>query len=275
MKILYVTDFHGCKWKYNRLFKTAAKFQADIVINGGDMLPKDGDMFIEQRKFIIDYLDKHFAQFDAAGIYYLCCLGNDDLIILDKLFEETCCKYSFVVCLAQRSFEIEDFEFVGMNWIVDYPFRLKDRCRMDTKSYTFQEQFGTALFSTPNGWKEISDWFSYAKTLPTIEEELQKLTRPKNMAHSVYVIHMPPDKLRLDEVRPGLKVGSKAIYDFLKKEQPKLSLHGHVHESPEVSKKWWAKLGNTICIQPGQLDSFTYVTIDLRTMSFQRHTEVA
>ena len=59
------------------------------------------------------------------------------------------------------------FEFVGMNWVVDYPFRLKDRCRMDTADYVFQEQFGTGLLSTPNGWQEIADWISYAKTLPT------------------------------------------------------------------------------------------------------------
>ena len=64
--------------------------------------------------------------------------------------------------LAQRKSEIGRFEFVGMNWVVDYPFRLKDRCRMDTADYVFQEQFGTGLLSTPNGWQEIVEWISYA-----------------------------------------------------------------------------------------------------------------
>ena len=37
------------------------------------------------------------------------------------------------------------------------------------------------------------------------------------------------------------------------------------------SGKWYAQLGNTICIQPRQLSPFTYVTIDLQTMQYDRH----
>ncbi|MDP3105392.1 MAG: hypothetical protein Q8M95_12400 [Candidatus Methanoperedens sp.] len=66
---------------------------------------------------------------------------------------------------------------------------------------------------------------------------------------------------------------AKAIYNFLKKYQPKLSLHGHIHESPEITGRWYAKLGRTTCIQPGQLDEFTCVTIDLSTMKFDRIKE--
>jgi len=272
MRVLFVTDLHGCKWKYERLLKAAKEFGATIVINGGDMLPKEVDLFT-QDKFITNYLDNHFARFNSAGIYYLCYLGNDDLRIFDELFEETCNKYSFVVCLAQRKFDVGDFEFIGMNWVTDYPFRLKDRCRMDTDDYIFQEQFGTGLLSTPNGLQELYDWVSYAKTLPTIENELNQLVQPKNMAHSVYVIHTPPYKLGLDKCSHGAEVGSKAIYNFLQKYQPKLSLHGHIHESPEVTGQWYAKLGNTRCIQPGQLNEFTYVTIDLTNMKFDRIVE--
>jgi Icc-related predicted phosphoesterase len=273
MKVLFVTDLHGDKWKYDRLFEIAQDFKAHVVINGGDMLPKTGDLF-SQGDFITNYLDKHFEKFHHAEIYYLCCLGNDDLRIFDDVFEQTCSKYDFVVNLAQRQFEIGHFEFIGMNWVVDYPFRLKDRCRMDTVDYIFQEQFGTGLLSTPTGWKEIVDWFSYAKTLPTIEEELNRLVRPKNVAQSIYVIHMPPYKLGLDKCGHGPEVGSKAIYDFIKNQQPKLCLHGHIHESPEFSGKWYAKLGNSVCIQPGQLSPLIYVTIDLETMEFERHTYV-
>jgi Icc-related predicted phosphoesterase len=269
MRVLFVTDLHGSKWKYERLFKAAKDFRANVVINGGDMLPKECEAF-SQGDFITNYLDSHFARFNSAGIYYLCYPGNDDLRIFDELFEETCNKYPFIVCLAQRKFEIEGYDFVGMNWVVDYPFRLKDRCRMDTDDYIFQEQFGTGLLSTAAGWQEIDDWFDYAKKLPTIEEELDRLVRPRDMENGVYVIHNPPNRLGLDRCYDGREVGSKAIYDFLKKHQPKLSLHGHIHESPELTGKWKAKLGRTICIQPGQLEEFTYVTLDLSTMKFER-----
>lgn len=272
MKALFVTDLHGSRWKYERLFEAAQSFKADVVINGGDMLPKERDLF-RQGEFITNYLDNHLARFDSAGIYYLCYLGNDDLIIFDRLFEKTCAKYAFVVSLAQRKYEIGGYEFVGMNWVADYPFRLKDRCRKDTDDYVFEEQFGTGLLSTPEGWHELDDWFSYVDGLPTLEDELNRLVRPGNLASSVYVIHMPPSKLGLDKCRDGAEVGSRAVYDFLRNHQPMFSLHGHIHESPEGSGRWLAQLGDTICIQPGQLNEFTYVTIDLSTMKFERMKE--
>ncbi len=272
MRLLFVTDLHGSKWKYERLFEVAKDIQANIVINGGDMLPKDIDPF-KQGEFIANYLEGHFARFNSAGIYYLCYPGNDDLRIFDKQFEDTCNKYSFVIYLAQRKFEVGGYEFIGMNWVVDYPFRLKERCRMDTDDYKFQEQFGTGLLSTSDGWQEIEDWFACAKMLPTIEEELDLLVRPVDMAKSIYVLHMPPYRLGLDKCYYGAEVGSKAVYNFLKKYQPMLSLHGHIHEYPEVTGLWYAKLGRTICIQPGQLDEFTYVTIDLSTMKLDRIRE--
>jgi len=272
MKILFTTDLHGEVWKYERLLKAARDFRADVVINGGDMLPKAGNLF-DQDKFISGYLEKHFEQSAELGISYLCYLGNDDLRIFDDLFDRTCEKYRGVVNLAQRKCNIGNYEFIGMNWVVDYPFKLKDRCRMDTKDYDFQMQFGTGLLSNPGGFEELPDWVATARTLPTIEEELNRIPKPNNMAQSIYVIHMPPARLGLDVCANGAAVGSKAIYNFLERNQPLLSLHGHIHESPETSGRWYANIGNTLCIQPGQLPPFSYVTIDLETMEYDRHTE--
>ena len=272
MKILYVTDLHGSEWKYDRIFNLSLKYKIDIVINGGDMYPKDRDLF-HQDRFITKYLDSHFAKFDAAGIYYLCYPGNDDLIIFDHHFEEICNKYAFILNLAQRRVEIGGYEFIGMNWVVDYPFRLKDRCRMDTEDYVFQKQLGSGIVSTTTGWREIDDWIEYAKSLPTIEDELKSLINPNDMRKAIYVIHMPPAKLGLDECINGMKVGSKAIYNFLMNYQPLISLHGHIHESPEMSGKWHATLNNTVSIQPGQLIPLTYIIIDLNTMNYERFYE--
>jgi len=269
MKIIFVTDLHGAEWKYDRLFSAACDLKADAVINAGDMLPKDGELF-QQGEFIRSFLKDHFSRFNYAGIYYLCYLGNDDLMIFDKVFEETCNQFSYVISLAQRKFELKGYEFIGMNWVVDYPFRLKDRCRMDTKDHVFQKQFGSGLLSSPKGWKELDNWFVYAHSLSTIEKELSKLPHPANMQNSIYIIHMPPSNLGLDKCYNGSEVGSQAIYDFIMKHQPRLTLHGHIHESPVMTGKWYANISKTICIQPGQLDDFTYVTIDLDTMEFDR-----
>lgn len=272
MKLLYVTDLHGCEWKFEQAFKAAKKFKADVFVNGGDMLPGGMELF-EQDKFITNYLDNHFERFDSEGIYYLCILGNDDLKIFDDVLEETCKKHSYAANLAQRKFKVGDFEFIGMNFVKDYPFLVKDRCRIDMKNHAFENQYKTGLLSTPVGWEKMDDWSDYKKTLSTIEDELNRLPLPEKMENAIYVIHMPPSRLGLDWCFDGREVGSEAVYRFLEKHQPKLSLHGHIHESPDFSRKWHVKLGNTICIQPGQLSEFTYVTIDLASMKFERFVE--
>ena len=43
--VLFTTDLHGIKWKYDRLFEVAEEFHADVVVNGGDMLPGSSEPF--------------------------------------------------------------------------------------------------------------------------------------------------------------------------------------------------------------------------------------
>ncbi|MBU2575247.1 MAG: metallophosphoesterase [Elusimicrobia bacterium] len=315
MKILFVTDLHGNEAKFRRGFDIARETGAKAVINGGDMLCHGADIHKEQREFIEGFLDGHFAEYEQSGIYHLGYLGNDDLRIYDPLFDSVCSKYKYAVNLAQSRFELYGFEFIGMNWVTDYPFRLKDRCRRDGPGYVFQEQFGSGLLSTPEGFKELpapakqpagppssvaennrrvrrscvaengrrasgsasggEDWPAYAATLPTIENELAALPKPKTVAKTVYVIHMPPSGLGLDVTDSGEEVGSKAVSRFIKKTGPLLTLHGHIHESPSMSGVWKAKIGKTVCIQPGQMKgkALSYVLINLKSMELERFEE--
>ncbi len=276
IKILYVTDLHGVKWKYERIIQEANSLEVDIIINGGDMLPMLVDDYLKQDKFITDFLDDYFSKLNSNKMYYLCLLGNDDLIISDENFHKICDKYSYVVNMAQTKFEIEGhkYEFIGMNWVNDLPFSLKDRVRKDSKNYIFPKQLCDPLISTPKGWKQIKDWELYIANLPTIEDEMNKLVGPNNISNTIYIIHMPPSNLGLDVCGDGKKVGSRAIYEFLKKHQPLLSFHGHIHESPEISGKWYSPLLTTLVIQPGQslyYENFViFVTIELEPMKLER-----
>ncbi|MFX1310414.1 MAG: metallophosphoesterase, partial [Promethearchaeota archaeon] len=253
MKLLYVTDLHGIEWKYNEIYQVTVSLKPDVVINGGDILTFRGNL-LHQDKFITGFLDEYFSKFESMEVYYLGLLGNDDLRIFDDLFQKTCDKYSYVVNMAQTKFQIEGkkYEFIGMNWVTDLPFGLKDRARKDTKDFELPRQIGKQYLSITNGFKKIENWFSYVDSLPTIEDELRNLVKPSDMSNTVYIFHNPPANLDLDVTHDGRKVGSKAEYDFLKKSQPKLSLHGHIHESPDFSGKWFSQLDKTICIQPGQ-----------------------
>ena len=269
MRILYFTDLHGDQSKYNMIRSLVEKQDVQIIINGGDMLPKHNNLFLDQRKFIEGFLDKHFDSFNGKGIYYLNCLGNDDLRVHDELFEEVCTKYPFVTNLAQKRIEISGFEFIGMNWVCDYPFRLKDRCRIDGMNFVFPHQFGKGLLSTNNGYEEIENWTTFALTLPSIEEELNRLQSCDNPRKTIYVMHMPPRNQGLDTCYSGEEVGSKSVLEFIEKVQPLYTLHGHIHESPEVAGRWFNQIRDTVCIQPGQTRFFPHVVIDLEKHSFE------
>lgn len=275
MKIIFVTDLHGNVAKYRRVFEAAKKNKAVAVVNGGDMLTAAGDLHASQRDFIEDFLSPYFAGYEKAGIHHLGLLGNDDLKIHDAVFHEVCRKYKNVVNLAQRRFNLAGFEFIGMNWVMDYPFRLKDRCRRDGPGYVFQEQFGSGLLSTPEGFKELKDWRAYAATLPTIADELAALPKPDAAGRTIYMIHAPPSGLGLDVISSGEKVGSQAVGRFIKKMRPLLTLHGHIHESPAISGIWKAGIGETICVQPGQMraNALSYVLIDLESTEMERFEE--
>ena len=275
MKILYVTDLHGNEAKYWRAFEAAKERGARAVVNGGDMLSMEGDLHRSQREFIEGFLDGYFAAFEKAGIYHLGFLGNDDLKIHNESFDDVCSKYAHALNLAQKKFQLDGFEFIGMNWVVDYPFQLKDRCRKDTKDYVFQRQLGPGLLSNERGFQTLPDWFSFAGTLPTIADELDTLPKPEKPRKAIYVIHMPPAGLGLDVCWSGEQVGSKSISRFIERTQPLLTLHGHIHESYTKSGVWNARMGDTVCVQPGQMksDAISYALIDLETMAMERFEE--
>ncbi len=274
MKILFTTDLHGNDKYYFSILSDAIKHQVDIVINGSDMLPKIGDPFVKQPHFIKRLEKRYFSSFEQEKIHYICCLGNDDLRVFDQEFDDACNRFEYVHNIPQRKIEIGGLEFIGFNLVKDYRFQLKDRCRMDSNESDFPKQNGPGLISTLDGMKEIVDWPLYAKSIPTIEDELKNLIKPNNIKKAVYIVHQPPFGIGLDVREDDGQVGSKAVYDFFANEQPFLALHGHVHASYQMTGIWKAEIGETICIQPGQGSHFsacpTYVLINTETMEMQR-----
>ena len=80
-----------------------------------------------------------------------------------------------------------------------------------------------------------------------------------DLEHAVFNLHAPPYGSGLDQApelddtiapkRGGTviaSVGSTAVRDAIRKYQPLLGLHGHIHESRGAQK-----LGRTLCINPG------------------------
>jgi uncharacterized protein len=267
---LFVTDLHGRREKYERALALAVDLGAYLVVNGGDMFPHGRDLDAQAR-FIRGVFDRHLAECEAAGIRYLAITGNDDLRAHDALLDEVFGRHPLAENLHRRRVELGPHDFIGLNLVTDFPFLLKDRARRDGGSVPFRPQTASGILSTPAGLEEIPDWPSYARTLPTIEEELAALPAPRDPGRAVYVLHGPPARLGLDVVRGKVPVGSEATLRFVERVQPLLTLHGHIHESPEESGVWMAQVGRTVCIQPGQSASGLAVVVGrLDTMTFER-----
>jgi uncharacterized protein len=114
------------------------------------------------------------------------------------------------------------------------------------------------------GYGNITPW-RCPRDLP--EEELEVIIdrmagQVKDFEHCIFNFHCPPYDTVLDQapelddqMRPKLEmggkphmvpVGSRAIRKAIDKYQPRLGLHGHIHES-----KGTQKLGRTVCLNPG------------------------
>jgi Icc-related predicted phosphoesterase len=52
----------------------------------------------------------------------------------------------------------------------------------------------------------------------------------------------------IDHLPLDVNVGSVAIRKFIETKQPKLTLHGHIHESARLTGGWKDQIGSTICI---------------------------
>ena len=250
MKILYATDLHGDKKKYEKIFEIANKRHINTIVNGGDILPKWGERYSIQNKFLNEYLPEYFRRLNTKNINYLVMMGNDDLEAYDLKFNNLCSRFPNIFNINKNKVTINDYEFIGLNNILDTPFACKDRI-VNEEAYHPEKQFHCEQFkSTREGYQIIPDWENERKNLPLMKDILNSLPKPNNQDRSIFVTHEPPKHLDLAYAyNVDHDLGSEDIYQFIKKNQPLFTLHGHLHESPIVGGFYYNQLGKTICIQ--------------------------
>lgn len=269
MKFIYSCDLHGDENKYESLYKRAIETSINVIVLGGDLLPKNCNREVEQPNFIQHYLSVYFDRLQNAGIKCLCILGNDDIQTIDDIFNKVCMKYDNVINIDKQCYTIEDCNFIGLSNVLDHPFGCKDRVVIE-ENYEIQSQLSPLIFlSNKPSNIVIDNWYEYAKSnvelMETLLEKLPNCSKGKDIC----VFHMPPKNIGLDVTRMYLEVGSKAIYKYILAKQPYMTFHGHIHESPEVSGKWKEHIGKTLCVQPGQSGfnymQFVYTIVDTDT----------
>jgi Icc-related predicted phosphoesterase len=266
-RFLYVVDLHGDEFSFEAALQAAQDVGASAIVNGGDLLPHSRKAaFAAQREFL-RWLGGHWAKVRDAGLANYGMFGNDDAKALLGGFDELVAE-GLVVRLDGNGWRtFGEWSLLGFPWIPDPPFRLKDWCRHDDAQRWAPEQFAAPLVSTLGGLVEQPADALFG--LPTIEEELAGLPPPPDPSHAIFVAHGPPAGIGLDVLGDGRGVGSEALRRHLSRSGFALSLHGHIHESPHMSKRWWGRLGATTCVNPGALERPPWLVVDLERRTLE------
>ncbi len=196
--------------------------------------------------------------------------------IVEDIYYKLITRYQDTVYdITRKKVDVENISFIGLPDVLDHPFMRKDRIAVEN-GQEMPNQFSDKIYV--NACKDIvsvEQWSEMRKAkVPFMEDLLKSLPKPTEGNKVIYVLHDPPYNVGLDNCKDGDKPGSKAIAKFLEESNSYMSFHGHIHESPKISGVWHTKIGNTICIQPGQTEfevpELHYVLVDTDTNTFER-----
>ena len=248
MNCFFVTDLHGKTSRYQALIDEIRKELPDVVLMGGDLLPGFNTLYGD---FINEYLIPKFKELKIEmkekypKIFII--MGNDDpRIEEEKLIKAE--KMGIWSYLNERKITHNGFDFYGYAYVPPTPFRLKDWEKFDISRHT-----DVGCVSPLEGSRTIAvnpvDIEYY-----TIDKDLQKLMKDV-LSKAICLFHAPPyhtnldradlDGRIIDHVQVDVHVGSIAIKNFIEKKQPRITLHGHIHESSRITGHWQQKTKET------------------------------
>jgi Icc-related predicted phosphoesterase len=259
MKVLYTSDLHGEIHLYHELFSLAVASSSEVMMIGGDLLPsfpptkRYEDMVPNQKTFVEQFLSPLLERvLEATSVQQIFLIpGNWDLGY-PHLFKES---MEGIVDLSQRSYRLKNgYELIGYPFVPPTPFRPKDFEKMDDIEAPWPPQKNPSYIRSSDPTDQLTplDPYLYLRGRETIEEDLNHLPKPLHPKRAIYMMHSPPFGTRLDFIQRGKSAGSRSIKTFIEKHQPLLTLHGHIHESPELSGAYLDRIGETLSINPGQ-----------------------
>jgi Icc-related predicted phosphoesterase len=251
MKSIFVSDLHGREEHYEKLFQYIINKKPEAVFMGGDLLPNYHMVHLPE--FINDYLKvsltalKNELKEDYPNI--IAILGNDDPAYTVPLFEGLN-NIGLLKYLQNTIVTVSGYQTAGHPYVPPTPFMLKDWEKYDVSRYVPRESVspeeGIRTVDVPENIRKYS----------TIASDLNVLSREiTDFKKSIFIFHSPPYETNLDKMIgrdiTGNKVlvstGSIAIKRFIEKYQPLVTLHGHIHESSELSGSWQDTVGETKC----------------------------
>jgi uncharacterized protein len=284
MKIFFATDIHGSEVCWRKFLNSAAFYKADLVVLGGDvtgkamvpvtshngywqvtvrgqsyrletreeleamltrirnsgfypaMVTPDELQHLSQEEGAVDrrfttemissldrWLDMADGKLKGGNIPCILNGGNDDIWEIDDVIDQSPC----VTFGEGKALDLDGFHLISMGWTNPTPW--------DTFREAPEEDLAAKIEAVAN---QVPD-----------------------MERTIFNFHAPPYGTGLDEA-PALDaslrpthggavmkpVGSTAVRDAIRKHQPLLSVHGHIHESRGIKR-----MGRTMAINPGSV----------------------
>lgn len=250
----FVSDLHGQPDRYRKLFQAVLEERPAAVLLGGDLLPAMYDRRggPAGKNFIQGVLQEGLAavkdqlQDEYPQVFLI--LGNDD----PRAAEAGLTAGAFQGLwhyLHNRQAACGDFAVYGYACVPPTPFLLKDWERFDVSRYV-----EPGCISPAEGWRSVPIPPSEAQ-YATIQSDLEALTGTADLSGAVFLFHAPPYQTALDRaaldgrmvegVALDVHVGSIAIRRFIEARQPRITLHGHIHESARLTGAWQERIGRT------------------------------
>jgi Icc-related predicted phosphoesterase len=275
---MFVSDLHGKKIRYNKLFKIVEKEKPDGVFIGGDIFPGGFGINIDIEEFLQDVFLLHISRLKESGIKtkFFVILGNDDPRIYESILKDAD-KDNLIEYVHNHTVSFDDFFVTGYSYVPPTPFKLKDWEKYDVSRYV-----DIGATSPEQGFRTIDipqDTIRYS----TITQDLDELSKNVPVNKTIFLFHSPPykskldraelDNIKVDHAPVDVHIGSIAIQRFIMKKQPLLTLHGHVHESTRITGYWKDKFGKTYSFNAAH-DGPELALIKFRTDNLENATRL-
>lgn len=251
MKFLFTADLHGNELQYRKIFRYLNENNLDFLVLGGDLSPKSKNKRNpeDQRDFFNSFL---FNLTKTSKTKTLLILGNDDYRQNLNFLKEN--ERSNNYKILGRPYDANGYFFAGYSYVPYTPFVWKDWERRDLESDTLRNlrkdvlKEGKLDFDKP--YNILEDFSKHS-----IEDDLKHLCHGADTHKLILITHTPPINTVCDLMKDKngrlRHIGSKAVRLFIEKNQPLLTLHGHIHDSVKNSKKYMQYIGKTISATVG------------------------
>ncbi|MFH1501834.1 MAG: metallophosphoesterase [Candidatus Eisenbacteria bacterium] len=256
MQCLFVSDLHGHVGRYEKLFEAVSSERPAALFLGGDLLPMRGvawqpdgssyDSFLES--FLIPRFDDLRSAMGSDYPAVFVILGNDDLRAEEDKVLEGEAQGTWTYVHGRRA-ELNGYSVYGYACVPPTPFMLKDWERYDVSR--FVDPGGV----TPEAGRRSVTHDEHEVRYGTILRDLEELVGDADLRSAVFLFHSPPyrtmldraalDGRKVDHVPLDVHVGSIAMRRFIEARQPRITLHGHVHESVSITGEWHDRIGRT------------------------------